>query len=320
VSSTIQSPDIQRWFETRTYTDFRPEPGLLAEIKAAMNTTVSVCLPALNEAATIGAICEVICSELIDGTGLVDQLVVIDSGSIDHTADVARAAGADVRAAHEILPHVGSRTGKGEALWKSLAVLEGDVVVWLDSDTLNFEPAFVTNLIAPLLVDDTLVYTKGFYRRTSEPIPGAATGGRVTELVVRPLLHLLYPQLSKLVQPLSGEYAGRREALMRIPFFTGYAVEIGMLIDLVERFGLDSIAQVDLGTRLHRNRDTLELGKTSYEIMRALFVRLNESGAVDLDHLHTEAFVQFIDGPRGITPAPVDLTVERRPPMAQVLN
>jgi glucosyl-3-phosphoglycerate synthase len=242
----------------------------------------------------------------------------VDSGSADRTEEVASSAGATVYSAGEVLPHLPSRSGKGEALWKSLAVIRADIVVWLDSDVTNFDPAFVTKLIAPLLLDDNLVYTKGFYDRPIDE-HGSTTGGRVTELVVRPLLHLLYPELTGLIQPLSGEYAGRREALMQVPFFTGYAVEVGLLIDLVERFGLDSMAQVDLGERRHRNRDTLALGRMSHEILAAMLLRLRDAGRIDFPAELPDTLVQFVSGVAGPMPQASRGGAAQRPPMADML-
>jgi len=297
----------------------RPSLPLLADIKRRKDTTVAVCLPALDEETTVGEICRSIRTQLMDGTAIVDELIVMDSGSSDRTEEVATAAGASVYMADHVLPHLPPAGGKGEALWKSLAVVGADIVVWLDSDVTNFDPAFVTKLIAPLLLDDELVYTKGFYNRPIDE-HGSTTGGRVTELVVRPLLHLLYPELTGLIQPLSGEYAGRRSALTQVSFFTGYAVEIGLLIDLVERYGLDSIAQVDLGERKHRNRDTLALGRMSHEILTAMLLRLRDAGRIDFPAQLSDTMVQFVTGVAGPTPQVSRGAVTQRPPMTNVVK
>lgn len=318
VRSTLANPDVQRWFDHRTLMPLRPSLPLLEDLKRQNDTSIAVCLPALDEEETVGAICRSIRRHLMDGRAIVDELLVMDSGSEDRTEDVATAAGATVYRADDVLPHLPSENGKGEALWKSLAVLRSDIVVWLDSDVTNFDPGFVTKLVAPLLLDDELVYTKGFYRR---PINGhgSTTGGRVTELVVRPLLHLLYPELTGVIQPLSGEYAGRRMALSEVPFFTGYSVEIGLLIDLVERFGLDSIAQVDLGERRHRNRDTLALGRMSHEILSAMLLRLRDAGRIDFQSELSDTLVQFVSGVAGPGPQESRTTVTQRPPMTEIL-
>lgn len=296
-------PRLAGWFERRTFTG-SPDAAETAAAKRARGLTVSVCLPALNEEATVGAICSTIDRELVKGAGLVDELVVVDSGSTDRTAAEARAGGARVVTA--------AGPGKGEALWESLGVASGDLVVWLDSDTRELPPHFVTNLVAPLVGDDSIVLCKGFYRRplaTEEGHLGEG-GGRVTELAVRPLLALLFPELAAVVQPLSGEYAGRAEALRSLPMFTGYAVEAGILIDLVDRFGLDALAQADLGVRVHRNRDVLSLGRMAAEIMQAILVRAEDLGRLKTVDELGDVLVQFDRG------GPLGSRIEsgRRPP------
>jgi glucosyl-3-phosphoglycerate synthase len=321
VSPTDRQNDAAAWFKRRTISDSRPDPAAIADLKRQAGATVAVGLPVLNEAATLPSICEALRSTLVERAALVDEIVVIDSGSSDGSADLARAAAADVYLADRILPEVGSRSGKGEALWKSLAVLKSDIVVWLDSDISNFDPTFVTKLVAPLLVDESIVYTKGFYRRPiTEGGSAPSVGGRVTELAIRPMLNLLWPQLAGFVQPLAGEYAGRRDVLVQLPFFTGYAVEVGLLLDIVERFGLDSIAQVDLGVRLHRQRDTLALGRTAHEIMHALLVRLEAAGRIRLTEPLVQELVQFVHGADGLDVIGSLPEVSERPPMASVLN
>ena len=203
---------------------------------------------------------------------------------------------------------------------EDLAVAEGDIVVWLDSDVTNFNACFVTNLLNPFFIDEDIQMTKGFYRRRIEGVPEpVASGGRVTELVVRPLLHLLYPQLAGLIQPLSGEYAGRRESFLQLPFFTGYAVEIGLLIDFVETFSLDRLGQVDLGMRAHRNRDTYELGRMSHEIMHAFFTKLERNGKIAFRDALPEELIQYIPGADGPAPLPLARPLIVRPPMGDVL-
>lgn len=295
----------------------------LVELKRTAGVSVGVCLPALDEQETVGTICSVISGELLRA-GLVDDLVLIDSGSTDGTAEVAAGAGARVLRATDVLPdlpHPGS-PGKGESLWKSLAVLETDIVVWLDSDTRNFSASFVTTLVAPLLGDERLVFTKAFYDR---PI-GAGddllpTGGaRVTEIGIRPLINLLVPELAGFVQPLSGEYAGRREVLLDIPFGTGYDVDVLMLLDLVTIHGVDAIAQVDLGTRVHRNRDIPSLGRMSFEVMRGLLGRLEELGRIKLSDALGEKLVQFADSEAGHEAGLFTTDNYERPPMRSVLG
>jgi glucosyl-3-phosphoglycerate synthase len=273
--------------------------------------TVSVVLPALDEEATVGAVVSCV-RELAERTGLIDEIVVMDSGSSDGTAAAARAAGAEVTHAAMTLPATGHRQGKGEVLWKSLWATEGDIVVFLDADLTSVEPHFVTGLLGPLLADPHAALVKGFYER---PLAGTteAAGGRVTELVARPLLNLLFPALAGVVQPLSGEYAGRRELLERLPFVSGYGVETGLLIDTLTLAGLDAIAQVDLGLRRHRHQDHLALGRMAAEIIQVV---LSRAGS-DLE-LAT-ALTQFHRGGAGAFEAvTADVVLTERPPMLTV--
>jgi glucosyl-3-phosphoglycerate synthase len=237
----------------------------LLAAKRAAALSVSVCLPARNEEATVGQIVATVRRNLVDHVPLVDEVVVVDDGSTDATAEVAAWEGATVLAAAEILPELPPGSGKGNALWKSLYACSGDVVCWLDADVRNFGPHFVTRLLEPLLTDPAIGFVKGYYRR---PLHGEATGGgRVTELMARPVISALFPHLSGFVQPLAGEYAGRRALLETVPFVEGWGVEIGLLIDLVANFGLDAIAQVDLDVREHRNRPLEELGPQAMAIL-----------------------------------------------------
>ncbi len=317
---THDHPAVDRWFREKTFDSSLLTRGELAARKRSSGLSVTVCLPTLNEESTVGTICSIIRAELLEETGIVDQLLVVDSGSSDDSIAVARSTGASVHRAADVLPHHGDNPGKGEALWKSLAVAEGDIVVWLDSDVTNFNVCFVTNLLNPFFIDEDIQMTKGFYRRRIEGVPEpVASGGRVTELVVRPLLHLLYPQLAGLIQPLSGEYAGRRESFLQLPFFTGYAVEIGLLIDFVETFSLDRLGQVDLGMRAHRNRDTYELGRMSHEIMHAFFTKLERNGKIAFRDALPEELIQYIPGADGPAPLPSARPLIVRPPMGDVL-
>lgn len=310
-------PVAQRWFSRRTLSGPFRSPELLGEIKAEGNISVSVCLPTLNEAGTVGEICRVIRSELIEKWGLVDELIVVDSGSTDATLEVAEAEGAKTFSTTSLIPEVPAEGGgKGDALWRSLAAVQGSIVVWLDADVRNFEPHFVTRLLEPLLMEPEIVLAKGFYERPAGDAGGpAASGGRVTELVVRPLLNLFYPELAGFIQPLAGEYAGRTKALRQLPFFTGYGVEIGLLLDATTRFGIDALAQVDLGTRIHRNRSTLELGRTSLEVMHVMFTRLEDVGRLKLSDPLRDELVQFWPDGRGSTPHSVRSPTEELPPL-----
>lgn len=232
---------------------------------------VSVCLPARDEAATIGAIVSMVRAELQDGCGLVDEVLVLDHGSADDTARVAAAAGAAVRSADDVLAEYGAALGKGDVLWRSVAAARGDVIVWLDADLTSFDTHYVTGLLGPVLTDPTVAMVRATYERTLDGVPGE--GGRVTELVARPLLAVLAPALSHVRQPLGGEYAIRRDVAEAVPFEPDYGVEIGLLLDVAAREGVGAIAQVDLGERTHRNRALADLREQSQQVMRAVLSR-----------------------------------------------
>lgn len=314
---------VDRWYRTRTFGPAARGAEELAALKAAVTTTVSVCLPALNEAATIGAICRRIRADLV-APGVVDELIVIDSGSNDDTAAQAIGAGATVVGAADVLPEAPANPsgGKGESLWKSLAVATGSIIVWLDSDTKNFTSSFVTSLVEPLLDVPELGFVKAFYER---PLHGpdnvlSAGGARVTEIAIRPLINLFFPHLAGFIQPLSGEYAGRADVLRTIPFVTNYAVDISLLLDVVDRVGLDAVAQADLGSRIHRNRDVPSLGKMSFDIVHALFTRLDEEARVKLADALPRELVQFQDSPDGPVPTTYRVAPLVRPPIEEVLR
>ncbi len=266
-----------QWLSARTFAGADFDPERLVAAKRAAGTTVSVCLPALNVADTIGPILAAVRDRWMDGLPLVDELVVIDSHSRDATVAIARETGASVYQDDAILPESGSARGKGEALWKSLAATRGDLIVWLDSDLVDFSPTYIPGLLGPLLSDDDIRFVKAIYtRRLGE----TNDGGRVTEICARPLINLFYPELAGIAQPLAGEQAGRRSLLERVPFFTGYAVEIGLLIDILETAGLSALAQVDLGTRTHVNQPTHALGEMAFAIQHAVLRRLARDGRV----------------------------------------
>ncbi len=232
---------------------------------------VSVCIAARNEAATIAPILLRIKRELMDAQPLVDELIVLDHDSTDQTAEVASECGATVIDASSILSEFGSALGKGDVLWRSVEASAGDFIVWIDADLGSFTPDYVSGLLQPLLLDDAIALVRSIYQRTFHG--DGEEGGRVTELTARPLLKLLFPELAHIRQPLGGEYAIRREVAMATPFEVDYGVEMGLLIDISRTYGVESIAQVDLGTRTHRNRPLSELHEQAIQVMRAALSR-----------------------------------------------
>lgn len=302
------------WLSTRSWS--RPVWTIDELVAAKAGRTISVVLPALNEEQTIESVIDSI-SPLVSGHGgLVDELIVLDSGSTDQTEIRAIAAGARVVSSEQAVPEVPTRPGKGEALWRSLAVTSGDIVVFVDSDLINPHPMFVPWLVGPLLTGGGIHLVKGFYRRplNSSDASGSARatgGGRVTELVARPLLAALRPELGHLLQPLSGEYAATRELLASLPFAPGYGVEIGLLVDTFDQLGLDAIAQVNLGVRAHRNRPLAELGAMSRQVIATL---LSRCGIPDSGVGLTQFFAHDPDGD-GYTQHTWPVSLVDRPPM-----
>ncbi|MDP9245410.1 MAG: glucosyl-3-phosphoglycerate synthase [Chloroflexota bacterium] len=270
---------VDKWFVENTFTSAEfADLGALRAQKEKLGLRISVGLPTLNEEATIGKVIHAIRSRLMERFPLVDELVVIDSDSTDGTREIARQLGVPVHIHQQLLPEMGPGRGKGEALWKSLSVLTGDIVVWVDTDVSNFHPKFVYGLLGPLLFRPDIAFTKAFYRRPLD-VGGelqATGGGRVTELMARPILNMFFPELSGMIQPLSGEQAGRRALLERLPFFSGYGVETGLLIDVLRHSGLRSISQVDMKQRIHRNQSLMALSKMAFEIVQVAMKRLGE--------------------------------------------
>jgi glucosyl-3-phosphoglycerate synthase len=314
--------DTDDWFSRRTFHHRRFEPAeALLDAKQRAGTTISVCLPALNEAATIGEIVRVLRETLVERIPLIDELVVMDAASTDATARIAAAAGATVVQERDVLPEMGPGAGKGEGLWKSLDACTGELLCWIDTDIANIHPRFVTGLVGPLLADPSIAYVKGFYER---PLADGAElrptgGGRVTELLARPLINAFWPALSGLVQPLSGEFAGRRELLERVPFFSGYGVELGLLLDVVHAAGVDAIAQVDLDRRVHRNQDLPSLSRMSFGVLQAALAHLADEGRLSPGSW-TTGYTQFARGLDGYEASDREVSVTRRPPMASVAS
>ncbi|SPF05447.1 glucosyl-3-phosphoglycerate synthase [Streptomyces sp. MA5143a] len=302
--------EVERWLSTRSWsvTD-RPLHGILAA-KRASGQTVSVVLPALNEEETVGDIVAVIRHDLMEQVPLVDEVVVVDSGSTDRTSEVAAAAGARVVHRDDILPRLPAVPGKGEVLWRSLLVTTGDIVCFIDADLKEFSSDFVSGIVGPLLTDPGVDLVKAMYDR---PLGTAAgQGGRVTELMARPLLNMHWPQLAGFVQPLGGEYAARRSLLERLPFPVGYGIELGMLVDALHLVGLDALAQVDVGVRKHRHQDGQALGRMSAAIYRTAQLRLARG------HLIRPVLTQFERGAEGFEPRTYSVDLEERPPMAEI--
>ncbi|MDX2163059.1 MAG: glucosyl-3-phosphoglycerate synthase [bacterium] len=280
------STRVDRWFAENTFhsSEFSDLRALMA-LKERRGVTISVALPALNEEKTVGGVIDTLRQAFMTDVPLVDEIVLIDSSSTDRTVEIAESRGIPVFRHPEILAdHVGTYTGKGEALWKSLYVTKGDIIAWVDTDITNFHPRFIYGLLGPLLKAPRIQYVKGYYARpiqVGDKIQ-AYGGGRVTELVARPLLNLFYPELSGIIQPLSGEYAGRRSALEQLPFFTGYGVESGLLIDMHQRYGLEGIAQTDLEVRVHHNQPLVNLSKMAFAILQVFIARMEARYEVQL--------------------------------------
>ena len=313
---------VDRWFaESSFHHNEFADLKRLVKLKEQQGLSISAVLPTLNEAATIGPIVRSARQELMETVPLIDELLVIDSDSSDDTRAIAESEGAQVVIHQDVLPEHGARSGKGEALWKSLYETSGDLVAWSDTDIQDWHPRFLYGTLGPMLTESRLSYVKAHYQRpiVQGGVLTAGGGGRVTELVARPLINLFFPELSGYVQPLSGEYAGRREVLEAIPFFSGYAVEIGHLIDLLDRSaGLDALGQVDLEVRQHRNQNLEGLSKMSFVILQAVMKRLEQRG-------HTQLIGELgasMKLPRSTTNKlsleVVDLADSERAPMLQV--
>ncbi|HEX6982122.1 MAG TPA: glucosyl-3-phosphoglycerate synthase [Balneolaceae bacterium] len=274
---------ISEWINNNTYhhSQFWDLKKLVEE-KEKQNLKISLCLPTLNEEKTIGKEVIIFKSELVDRYPLLDEIAVIDSGSDDDTLEIAKNFGADVYLADEILPNIEKKKGKGENLWKAIYQLEGDIIVYVDADISNIHPRFVYGLVAPLIYRPEVKYVKAFYDRPLAVSGGvrASGGGRVTEILIRPLFSLYFPELTGIIQPLSGEYAVRRDVLENINFPIGYGVETSHLIDVYYRNGLKAFAQTDLDQRVHENKPTQELGKMAFGILQTFVKRAKTLGVV----------------------------------------
>jgi glucosyl-3-phosphoglycerate synthase len=292
----------------------------LLELKKQKKHSISLAFPTLNEAATIAKEILVIKTELMERVALIDEIAVIDSGSQDKTCEIAESYGAKVYQSKTILKNQGTFRGKGENLWKSLYVLTGDIIVWIDADIQNIAPKFLYGLVGPLLENETLQYVKAFYERpikmSGELMPSG--GGRVTEILVRPLFSLFFPELAYLIQPLSGEYAGRRKLLEQLPFSVGYGVELGHLMDIYRKFGIEAIAQVDLDRRVHRNQSVQSLSRMSFGILNTFFERLRRYGEGDLTAKLNSRHIALTILKEQHEPVLSEVPVVERPPIIEV--
>ena len=312
---------VDRWFAESNYHHGEfSDIGRLVALKQRQGLAISAILPTLNEAATIGPIVRTARRELMERFALLDELLVIDSESDDDTRSIAESEGARVLLHSEVLPQYGSYRGKGEALWKSLYATTGDLVAWSDTDISDWHPRFIYGTLGPMLAEPSIGYVKAYYQRpiVEGGLLKEGGGGRVTELVARPLINLFFPELSGFIQPLSGEYAGRRVHLEQIPFFTGYAVEIGHLIDLAERLDLSGLGQVDLDIRIHRNQELEGLSRMSFTILQAVMKRLEERRRARLFAELGSSYKLPRSGPNKLSLELFELADQERPPMIRI--
>ncbi|TVQ03571.1 MAG: glucosyl-3-phosphoglycerate synthase [Balneolaceae bacterium] len=312
--------NLQNWINKNTYhhSEFW-DIKKLVEVKESKNLTISLCLPTLNEEKTIGKEIIIFKSELMERYPLLDEIAVIDSGSDDKTLEVAKNYGADTYLASDILPHLEPKRGKGENLWKAIYQLKGDIIVYVDADISNIHPRFVYGLVAPLIYREEVKYVKGFYDR---PLAfsgnvRASGGGRVTEILVRPLFSLFFPDLTAMIQPLSGEYAVRREVLEQIAFPIGYGVETSHLIDVYHMYGLEAFAQTDLDKRVHENKPTQALGKMAFGILQTFIKRAKALGVLDKAE-HKTILRQFQVRQTEYEQNLIEIIEEERPPMIEI--
>lgn len=312
---------LKKWIKDNTYhhSEFW-DLKKMVEAKQKQDLSISLCLPTLNEEKTIGKEVILFKSELQDRYPLLDEIAVIDSGSEDNTLEVAQSFGADVYLADDILPNLENKKGKGENLWKAIYQLEGDIIVYVDADISNIHPRFVYGLVAPLIYKKEVQYVKAFYDRplaVSGKIRPSG-GGRVTEILIRPLFSLFFPELTGVIQPLSGEYAVRREVLEQIHFPIGYGVETSHLIDVYTKFGLDAFAQTDLDQRVHENKSTRALGKMAFGILQTFIKRAKALGIIEKmadfetilrqTQAHDDVYEQV----------ELEIVEEERPPMIEI--
>lgn len=312
---------IEKWLSENTYhhSEFW-DLKKMVEQKEEQDLTISLCLPTLNEENTIGKEVVLFKSELMSRYSLLDEIAVIDSGSEDKTREVAANYGADVYLASDILPDLESKKGKGENLWKAIYQLEGDIIVYVDADIKNIHPRFAYGLIAPLIYRPEVQYVKAFYDRplavSDEVRPSG--GGRVTEILIRPLFSLFFPELTAIIQPLSGEYAVRRNVLEEIPFPIGYGVETSHLIDVYSKYGLEAFAQTDLDQRVHRNQTTRALGRMSFGLLQTFINRAKSLDVVEEMVEYNTILRQFQAQKDNYEQVEYEIQEQERPPMIEI--
>ena len=310
------------WLEKNTfhYSEFS-DIQRLVDAKRQKSLKISLCLPTLNEEKTIAKEIVILKSELMTRYGLLDEIVVIDSGSTDRTVEIARSYGASVYNADQLLPELAKFRGKGENLWKALYITSGDIIVYIDADIKNIHHRFAYGLIGPLLLGDGIKFSKAFYDR---PISIGKNkirptgGGRVTELVVRPLFSLFFPELTQIIQPLSGEYAGYRELFENIPFPIGYGIETSMIIDIYKKWGLEVMAQIDLDRRIHSNQDTKALGRMAFVIMKTFINRKKDLGLIELKDGMYDDMIQYNLVNNRYEPDIIRMEGHERPPIIEI--
>ena len=313
--------DLNAWLKSNTFHhgQFR-DLRELVEAKEAAGITISLCIPTLNEEKTIGKEVVIFRSELMQRYPLIDEIAIIDSGSTDKTLEIAASFGADTYLASDILPDLEDKRGKGENLWKAIYQLKGDIIVYIDADIKNIHPRFVYGLVGPLIRRPEVQYVKAFYDRPLAFSQGIrpSGGGRVTEILIRPLFSLFFPELTAIIQPLSGEYAVRREVLERIPFPIGYGVETSHLIDVYSLYDMNAFAQTDLDQRVHRNQPTRSLGKMAFGILQTFLSRAEKLGVIKEIPEVSTILRQFQVQDETFETVEYAIVEEERPPMETI--
>lgn len=313
--------NIDKWISENTYhhSDFWDLMKMIKR-KEEQNLTISLCIPTLNEEDTIGKEVVLFKSELMNRYPLLDEIAVIDSGSEDNTLEVASNFGADTYLASEILPNLEDKKGKGENLWKAIYQLKGDIIVYVDADIKNIHPRFVYGLVAPLIYRPEIKYVKAFYDRplaVSDKVRPSG-GGRVTEILTRPLFSLFYPELTAIIQPLSGEYAVRRDVLQEIPFPIGYGVETSHLIDVYNKHGLGAFAQTDLDKRVHRHQSTQALGRMAFGLLQTFLTRADDQNVLKVKKEYNTVLKQFQARKEKFEQVEHEIYEDERPPMIEI--